>query len=65
MIVGLYLILWAKSNDMEMKEMRINKDSYGCPLDSTMRNFQYPFFKIYFLAINMYINLFIVFLKEF
>ena len=32
MTVGLYLILWAKSNDMEKKEMRINKDAMDVPL---------------------------------
>ena len=32
MIMGLYLILQAKSNDMEMEEMRINKDSMDVPL---------------------------------
>ena len=31
MIVGLYMILWAKSNDMEMKETVINKDSMDVP----------------------------------
>ena len=32
MIVGLYLILWAKSNEMQDKEMRNNKDSMDVPL---------------------------------
>ena len=31
MIVGLYLVLWAKSND-EKKEMTINRDSIDVPL---------------------------------
>ena len=32
MIVGLYLILWAKSNHIEKKEMTINRDSMDVPL---------------------------------
>ena len=32
MIVGLYLVLWAKSNDFEKKEMTINRDSIDVPL---------------------------------